>query len=269
MPDAAVDLRLAVSAARAAGDILLESFGKRLDVDYKRADQPVTEADRAADRFLRRTLLGERPAYGWLAEESGSVEAGASAPVWVVDPLDGTSNFIEDRPEFAVCVGLLDRGTPMLGVVYNPVSGALYSAMRGGEALFGDAPIAVASPPAVPPRLVASWTEMDDGLLERFRPAWRVVTVGSTALKMMSVAEGAADAYVSFGRKEIWDVCAATVIAEAAGADVLDLDGRPLVWHNDFGPLDGLIVVSRSLGADIQEIVRLAKSPGTTPEQGE
>jgi myo-inositol-1(or 4)-monophosphatase len=262
------DLDLATHAAREAGELLRREFGRRLGVDYKSPDQPVTEADRGADRLLHSILREARPSYGWWAEESEAERLDPELPIWVVDPLDGTRNFVEERPEFAVCVGLLVRGTPQLGVVYNPMGQKMYSALRRGPAMCDGVEIAAAGSGERALKLAASWTELEDGRLDRLGGSWDIVTLGSTALKMTAVAEGSVDAYVSVGRKEIWDVCAGAAIAEAAGAVCLDLEGAPLQWGLGFEARDGLIVAGRSARSRIDEI-RWALKQETSARKGE
>jgi len=220
------DLELAVRAARAAGESILRAYRVEQEVRYKSADQPVTEADLAADRILHRVLLGERPDYGWLSEETADSPERLRRPrLWVVDPIDGTNSFVLGRPEFAVCVGLVDEGRAVLGVVHNPVTGEVFSAVEGGGAFRDGAPIHVSSVSrGESPRVVASRWEMRRGEFEAFAE-WRVEPLGSTAYKMCRVAEGGAEAFVSRGPKAEWDVCAAVVIVREAGGRVTRLDG--------------------------------------------
>lgn len=263
----AADLALAISAAREAGALLVRAFGRDQPVEYKSADQPVTDADRAADRFLHDALRAPRPEYGWVAEESGMEPGKKGAPTWVVDPLDGTRNFVEGRPEFAVCIGLLTAGTPALGVVYNPVTDEVYSAVRGGPAKRNGDPIRAAT--SGPPVLAASWWELEQQrLLDTFQDDWRIVRKGSTALKMMMVAEGSAAAYVSRGPKAVWDVCGPRVIAEAAGALVVNAGGEPLTWRRWNQLIDGLIVVAPAVRNRLEEIVRRVGSEPMSGDQG-
>ncbi|HET9982702.1 MAG TPA: 3'(2'),5'-bisphosphate nucleotidase CysQ [Longimicrobiales bacterium] len=126
------ELRLAVAAARAAGDVALASFGRAMDVTFKSPDQPLTAADLEANAVLYERLVGARPEYGWLSEETADDPRRLTRRrVWVVDPIDGTRSFIAGRPEFAISVGLAEDGEAVLGVVHNPASGELYWAVRG------------------------------------------------------------------------------------------------------------------------------------------
>lgn len=259
------DLELAISAARGAGRILREAFETDLDVHFKSADQPVTRADRDADSSLRERLLRERPDYGWISEESDHSRAGHEAPSWIVDPLDGTWNFLERRPEFAVCIGLLDRGTPSLGVVYNPISDVVYTAMRGGGAFRDDRPIRARAFPKTRPVLVASVQELERGQLDRFRELCEVETLGSTALKIVRIAEGGADLYVSRTGKGVWDVCAAAAIAAEAGATVASAGGGPLDFSGPAATIEGLIVTGVGAGREFPRLVELLRVDDSHP----
>ncbi len=131
----APDVALAAAAAVEAGRAVMRSFGRELEVRHKAPDQPLTAADLEADRILRGRLLGGRPEYGWLSEETrDDPERRQRALVWIVDPIDGTRSFIAGRPEFGISVGLAENGVAVLGVILNPATGELYAAWRGGGA---------------------------------------------------------------------------------------------------------------------------------------
>lgn len=227
------DLELAIRAARTAGEAIMRAFRVEQEVRFKSADQPVTEADLAADRILHRVLLGERPDYGWLSEETAdSPERLRRARLWVVDPIDGTNSFVAGRPEFAVCVGLVDEGRAVAGVVHNPVTGEVFHAAVGDGAFRDGEPIRVSAVGTEgTPRIVASRWEMKRGEFEAFHPAWSVEPLGSTAYKMCRVAQGGAEGFVSRGPKAEWDVCAAVVIVTEAGGRVSRLDGEPPLFN--------------------------------------
>lgn len=260
------DLELAVEAARGAGEILHRAFGTGLDVDYKSEDQPVTEADREADRFLRGVLVAARPSYGCVSEEGSDTSPGADR-IWVVDPLDGTWNFIERRPEFAVSIGLVERGTPVLGVVYNPESGALYTAARGKGARLNGQPIHSETFRRESPRLVASISELDRGHLAPLKAFFEVETLGSTVLKAARVAEGGADVYLSRTRKRSWDVCAACLIAHEADAHVTDGRGLPLLFEDLTAEIDGLLVLGSGGETEIGRVLDLVGRSEVLPNQ--
>ncbi len=133
--DRAEDVALAAAAAIEAGRAVMRSFGGDMEVRHKGPDQPLTASDLEADRILRERLLGARPEYGWLSEETADdPERLRRRRVWIVDPIDGTRSFIAGRREFGISVGLAEDGSAVLGVVLNPATGELYATWRGGGA---------------------------------------------------------------------------------------------------------------------------------------
>ncbi|HEX8274922.1 MAG TPA: 3'(2'),5'-bisphosphate nucleotidase CysQ [Longimicrobiaceae bacterium] len=230
--DLAADLELAVRAARAAGREVMKHFRGGGEVHYKSADQPVTEADLAADRLLREMLLGERPEYGWLSEETAdSPERLGRERVWLVDPIDGTRSFVDGVAEFAVSVGLAVDGRAVVGVVYNPAADEMYHATLGGGAFRNGAAIRVAGRPAGLPVALASRSEIRRGEFDPVRGEWEVRPYGSTTCKMVKVADGSADLFLSRGPKSEWDVCAADLVVREAGGGVTDAEGRELRYN--------------------------------------
>lgn len=237
------DLELAVRAIRAAGEVISQRFGGHHAVRHKGPGQPVTEADEAADRLLRDRLLGERPEYGWVSEESaGSPERPAASRVWVIDPLDGTSSFIAGVPDFAVSVALLDvGGDVLLGVIFNPLSGLLLHAVRAGGAFRGDRRLHVKRRAAPGGTLLVSRGDLEHGVFAGLEPRWCLKPLGSTTCKMAGVAAGSAHAYLSAGPKAEWDVAAASLIVREAGGQVTDIRGELFRFRGARTPFSGVI----------------------------
>ncbi|MET0397540.1 MAG: 3'(2'),5'-bisphosphate nucleotidase CysQ [Longimicrobiaceae bacterium] len=230
--DLRADLDLAIRAARAAGREVMRHFRGGGEVRYKSADQPVTEADLAADRLLRDALLGERPGYGWLSEETAdSPERLGRERVWVVDPIDGTRSFVDGVAEFAVSVGLAVDGRAVVGVVYNPATDELYHASLGGGAFRNGAPVRVSGSPAGLPVALASRSEIRRGHFDTLRGEWELRPYGSTTCKMVRVADGSAHLFLSRGPKSEWDVCAADLVVREAGGGVTDAEGCELRYN--------------------------------------
>src|SRR5262249_9974074 len=128
----------AIAAALEAGAIIRSIYNTDYTVDYKGADSPVTRADREANHKIHEILQGAFPTDGWLSEETVDSPARLSRQrVWVVDPMDGTKEFIQKIPEFAVSIALVENGAPVLGVTYNPPTEQLYWAVRGHGAWHG------------------------------------------------------------------------------------------------------------------------------------
>lgn len=226
-----------IAVVRAAGRAIEALHGEDLDVRTKGVEGPSTAADRAADALLKRELLTlER--CGWLSEETEDDAGRLSARrVWIVDPLDGTLEYLAGVPEYAVSVALVEGGTPVLGVVHHPPSGETWWAVSGRVAVRDGRPIRVAESET----LLASRTELDRGEFASFRSGWRIRPQGSIALKLALVASGVAGVTFSRGNKWEWDVCAGGFLVAAAGGRATDVAGRAL-RYNRMPPLVGGIL---------------------------
>jgi myo-inositol-1(or 4)-monophosphatase len=246
--DLAADLELALAAVRAVGAELVPAFRSGQEVRYKSAEQPVTDADLHADRRLHDELVGARPGYGWLSEETkDSPERLSLSRVWVVDPIDGTNSFIRGYPEWAISVGLSVDGRAVLGIVHNPVSGELFHAARGMGAFLNGTPIHVSAEGREGgPLAWASRSEMRRGEFDGFG-GWQVTPLGSTAYKMAKVADGAGDVFISRGPKSEWDVCGAAVIVEEAGGHVTDATGADLSFNRPNPSVAGIAATNAIL----------------------
>jgi 3'(2'), 5'-bisphosphate nucleotidase len=206
---------------------------------HQKADQSVvTEADHAAEAIILAGLRAALPGCLVVAEEeaAGGKISHATAEFWLVDPLDGTREFTSGGDDFAVNIGLVRNGKPVLGVVGVPATGEIYTGIVGvGAWLQRDGhptSIAVRSVPAEGLTVVASRHHGDQTQLDKFlsgRTVARVVNFGSS-LKFCRVAEGQADLYPRFGRTMEWDTCAPQAVLEAAGGKVETLDGAPLLY---------------------------------------
>lgn len=256
----AADLELAILAARAAGAIIMKSFRTEQEVTLKSPDQPLTQADLAADAKLKQILLANRPDYGWLSEETAdNPDRLRQRYVWIVDPIDGTRSYIAGFPEFAISIGLAENERVLLGVVYNPATDEMYAARRGGGAWrVGGLPIKVQR--AVTARaLVASRSEIRKGELQPFESAFAISGTGSTAYKMMKVATGAAQVFVSRGPKSEWDVCAGALIVEEAGGRATDLKGREILYNQHRTDVYGILATNGVLHSELLD--RVAELP--------
>lgn len=238
------DLELARGAALAAGEIVMRHFRRPEEVRFKAPDQPVTAADLAADDALRALLTAARPDYGWLSEETAdSPERLAHERLWIVDPIDGTNSFIQGIGDFVICVGLAEAGMPVVGVVLNPVTAELYHASAGGGAFRNGERIRVTerSGAGERPVLLASRAEIARGELEGFEGEWETVPLGSTAYRMVKVADGTGQLTLSRNGKSEWDVCAAAVILQEAGGHSTQIDGAPLRFNLPVPRFHGIV----------------------------
>ena len=238
----------AIALAEAAGRAILEVYARDFDVAAKDDRSPLTEADLASHHLLVDGLKALAPDVPVLSEEGAdlawSTRRGWSR-LWLVDPLDGTREFVKKNGEFCVCIALVEDSEPVLGVLHAPVSGVTWSAERGQAAWKRDASgherrLFVKTPAPHPLRVAASRSHRDartDALLQAL-PAAEPVAMGS-AIKFGLLAEGALDVYPRFGPTSEWDTAAGQCIVEAAGGAVLGLDGEPLRYNQRPSLLNG------------------------------
>jgi len=229
------DLELAERAARAAGDVLLSYYGQAPEgLDSKTSvTDPVSDADREAERVVRDLLLGERPDDGMLAEE-GSQSRSDSGRTWIVDPLDGTVNFLYGLRTWAVSIALEDEEGVAVGVVFDPVDGECFTAVRGEGARMNGNAIRVNGCDRLEQAMVATGfsyvaeerAKQAHLLLELLPRIRDVRRAGAAALDLAYVAAGRVDAYYERGLKR-WDEAAGRLLVREAGGVVEDLPGEP------------------------------------------
>lgn len=224
---------------REAGRAIMEVYASSFAVEHKEDDSPLTEADLRSHQVLEAGLRSLWPGVPVLSEESATVEPGVRRGwdwLWVVDPLDGTREFIKRNGEFTVNVALVHRGRPVLGVVHAPALDLDYCAARdlGARRHRGvnHEVIRAATGIGTPLRVVGSRSHRGsslDGFLER-AAAHELVAVGSS-LKFCMVAEGAADVYPRLGPTSEWDTAAGQCVLEQAGGRVVELNGEPMRYN--------------------------------------
>ena len=231
------DLALAERVARAAGELLLERFRRPASgLEAKStATDPVSDADREAEALIERLLLGERPGDGLLAEEGASASgSGEGGRRWIVDPLDGTVNFLYGHAAWAVSIALEDAGGLAVGVVHDPARSETFSAARGGGCRLNGAPVRVSGASALDTALVATGfgyaaerrAEQAAQLVQILPRVRDIRRAGSAALDLAWVAAGRLDGYWERGLKP-WDWAAGRLLVEEAGGATQWLDGEP------------------------------------------
>lgn len=245
------DFGLATHLARTAGEVLSLHFAGTTTVDLKRKFDPVTEADRAAEEAIVTELRAHRPDDGVLAEEgSGAASDGRR---WIVDPLDGTVNFVHRIPQISVSIALYDGDEPLVGVVFDPLRDELFAAERGRGATLNGDPIRVSAVTDPSSAVVALGFPYDHdtrathyaAAVERaLRTVNGIRRMGSAALDMAYVACGRFDGYWEF-HVETWDMAAGALIIGEAGGRVTDLAGE------ERRPGPGPIVASNALLHDL------------------
>jgi 3'(2'),5'-bisphosphate nucleotidase len=238
-PDLLHELEVAIDLARRAASAIMDYYHSPISVEYKEEDEPVTEADRAADEIIGRGLRAEFPGDGLLTEESADDPSRLDRErVWIVDPLDGTADFIEHTDDFAVQIALTCAGRPVLGVVYQPVQDLLFHAREGRGAyqvqggqrqrLYGSA---VSDPAAM--CLVASRAHFSPFIqaAQRTLGIERVHHAGSVGVKVGLLARGECDLYLTANVCKEWDLCAPHAVLLEAGGCFTNLFGEVLTYN--------------------------------------
>ena len=232
LDDAAL-LALAADLALQAAVVILAIRARGFETTRKDDQSPVTEADRQAELLIAAALRAATPAIQVIAEEESAAGRGHdnAADYWLVDPLDGTREFAAGRDEFTVNIGLVRNGAPVLGVVGVPALGELFGGIVGVGAwkrtVQGQHAIHTRTPPAEGLTVLASRHSANNDLLAPFLAGRTVAAIENygSALKIVRLAEGAADLYPRFGRTMEWDTAAPQAVLEAAGGQLVDTAG--------------------------------------------
>jgi myo-inositol-1(or 4)-monophosphatase len=219
---------------------------------------PVTLADTAADQILHQKLL--RQGEGWLSEESADDFSRLSiSRVWVVDPLDGTKEFVEGIPEWCISVGLVEDGRAIAGGICNPATGEIFLGSReGGLTLNGRAARVADREELAGSAVLASRSEIRRGEWKSFEAdGFRIIPVGSVAYKFAMVAAGLADATWTLCPKNEWDVAAGVALVEAAGGIVRTIEGQPVTFNRKSTLYPGLVACGARLYPEIHSHLKL------------
>ncbi len=253
------DLTRITGALHEAGEVLRSFAPGGIEVRYKTGGSPVTGADLAVDRMLRARLL--RQGEGWLSEEHElSDERLEMRRVWVVDPLDGTNEFVARVPEWCVSVGLVEDGTAVAGGIYNPATDEMIVGAVGcGLSLNGRAVDASWADTLQGATVLASRSEFARGEWMRFeRAGFRITPVGSVAYKLGLVAAGLADATWTLVPKHEWDVAAGTALVTAAGGTVRTLDWKAPRFNRKAPLFPGLVACAPGLADAVRRAITQA-----------
>ena len=229
------NLKLAIDASLNAGKIIMKYYRDDYEIKEKGYHNPVTTADNEADSFLKSELTNARPDYGWLSEETvDSEDRLGKERVWIVDPLDGTKEFIEGVPQFVVSVALVENGVPIIGVLHNPVTKETFYASKGNGTYFDDVihncSVKESTTDMV---MLNSRSETRKGLWEPHKQHFKKLKpIGSVAYKMGLTAIGEADIFATLRPKNEWDICAGTCLINEAGGKVINLNGEKITFNN-------------------------------------
>ncbi len=238
----------AIALARDAATRILAVYDTAFDVEHKADASPLTEADMASHHCIVDGLRRLTPDVPVLSEESahlvGEAERRGWTRLWLVDPLDGTREFVKRNGEFTVNIALIEDGVAVFGVIQQPATGALWHGTQGEGAFRregdGDVPIRCRQPAASPLRVAASRSHRDARTEAFMQQLGEIEPVAQgSSLKFCRIAEGAMDVYPRFGPTSEWDTGAGQAIVEAAGGIVVDPRGRPLRYNQRATILNG------------------------------
>ncbi len=230
-------LNVMMGAARKAGRGMVRDFGEveKLQVSMKGTADFVSSADLRAEKILRQELSKARPAFGFLMEEGGEVTGDDKSHRWIIDPIDGTTNFLHGIPQFAISIGLERDGELIAGVVYEPITDSMFHGEKGAGAFLNDWRLRVSARRKLDEAVIST------GIPHRGRPGhtefmkelpWMMANVaglrrfGAASLDLAYVAAGRCDAYWERALKP-WDMAAGIVLVREAGGYISDLEGKP------------------------------------------
>jgi myo-inositol-1(or 4)-monophosphatase len=234
-------LETAVEAARAGGEVLRANWRHlpQGSISEKKRHDFVTHADRESEEEIVRRIRERFPNDAFLGEEGGARAGEADARTWIIDPLDGTSNFIAGFPFWCVSVAAREKGQIVAGVVWDPLRDEIYTAQRGGGAFRNGAPIRVTGRPSLDDAFVATGFPFRSkeriGLYlnlfhDIFLRARAIRRAGSAALDLANVAAGVFDGFFEF-RLSVWDIAAGALLIEEAGGVITDYDGGARLYE--------------------------------------
>jgi myo-inositol-1(or 4)-monophosphatase len=229
-----------------------------LEAQYKAGHDPVTEADRTLDAVLRKELL--REGEGWLSEESvDDLTRLKQARVWLVDPLDGTREFVAGIPEFCASVAMVENGWPVAGGIYNPATNETFLGSIGSGVTYNGKPVNPSQRKSLSGALVlASRSEVNRGEWKRFENAdFRIQPMGSVAYKLALVSAGLADITFTLVPKHEWDIAAGVALVESSGGFVSTLDHGPLRCNQRDPLIESLIACGPFMAAELMSRLRL------------
>ena len=254
------ELQIAVQLALEAGAVLRDRQKQPLNVGYKANGEIVTPADLASNQVICRGLASAFRQDMICSEEGPAASGAAASRVWIIDPLDSTSNYVQGGDEYSLSIGLAIHGEAVLGVVYNPSRNELFAGYRGLGATWNGVPVraTLASPPHRP-RLLVSSKEWKRGV--NSAGICRIEPMASMAYKLARVAAGREDGALSLKTRKPWGTCAGTALVLAAGGCVTSLEGQSLLFDCR-GPrtFNGLVAAGFKLHSQVLELASSLKA---------
>ncbi|MEM7183823.1 MAG: 3'(2'),5'-bisphosphate nucleotidase CysQ [Spirochaetota bacterium] len=264
-------LQLAIGSVLQAGEKVLQIYQQDFKVSWKKKDDPLTEADLAANDIIQSALLESFPQDGFLSEEIDDDRSREKSQyTWILDPIDGKRDFVSKNPEFAVSLGFVEGRQPLMGVIFNPVTAELFFGLKDYGFHYE-----VLSPPypqyqipqkfsykiqrevASKPTCLISRSEVREELYDKiagFTDKYQIVPKGSIAYKLALFAAGKADSLISVYGKNDWDICAGVALIESSGQQVLELTTLDKIQFNSPNLYTkGIIAVADELLPQLQK----------------
>ncbi|MHA2104989.1 MAG: 3'(2'),5'-bisphosphate nucleotidase CysQ family protein [Candidatus Hodarchaeales archaeon] len=249
-------LPVVIRASLKAGRAIRNTRGVSINVEYKGENSPVTVADRKANEIIKDILSNNYPEIGWLSEESIDDKTRLNKEfVWIVDPLDGTKEFIRDIPEYAVSIALVKDKQPVLGVIHNPKTEDLFTAIKGKGIMVNNEYFEPNLSSSDPIRLLASRTDIAKGLFDKYQDKFEITPAGGIAHKLAMIVTGKADATISLTPKNEWDIAAGALLIEEANGLITDLNNKKFSFNEKNTIRNGIIASSRENHQKIQSII--------------
>ena len=248
-------------AAKEAGSIIKRLFKGKYDVHEKSKNNPVTSADLAANRKIREIILGRFPEDGWLSEEDkDNPQRLGLSRIWVVDPIDGTKEFIEGVPQFAVSIAFVVEGCPKVAVVFNPAEDRFYQAAAGQGAYLNDQTIHVTPRNDIDGALLLVSRSEPRRKFQVFVERCEIKPVGSIAFRLAKVAGGDGDGTLTFRSIREWDICAGVLMVQEAGGKVVNGSGKTLLFNQKEARHHGVVAANGQLADGLQDLWMKAMS---------
>jgi myo-inositol-1(or 4)-monophosphatase len=244
------ELIAAKVASRNAGKILMDFYGSdNKEIELKGIDNPVTIADKKADKYLYEFLSGEFPDDGWLSEETvDTKERLLKDRVWIVDPLDGTKEFIEGVPHFSVSIALVKNGEPVVGVIYNPAKNEMFSCQKGKGMYYNGSKMKISSNKSlVESSIVVSRSELKRNEWDPYKDKFKEINpIGSVAYKLALVSAGKYDIFATVAPKNEWDICAGDCLINESGVTFKTINDKKIIYNQKKTLVTDTIIASNS-----------------------
>jgi len=245
------ELITAKVAARNAGKILMKYF-KSSDkkVQMKSKENPVTIADNEADAYLNNFIINEFPDDGWLSEETVDTSDRLNkSRVWIVDPLDGTKEFIEGVENFSISIALVNNNSPVVGVIFNPATNEMFSCQKNKGVYFNGKKVNISSQKKIKQSsILVSRSELKRGEWEPYRNSFKSIQpIGSVAYKLAMVSAGISDTFATVAPKNEWDICAGDCLVKEAGGVMRTINDKKIIYNQKKTLVTDTIIASNSV----------------------